>query len=321
MSVLCSLATQTSTIEGGRISWLRDQEVSCMHPHTFYSTLFEHKKHDEIFVIMSFAPEFDDRWLRVIEPCIREDLGFNANRVDYNISGESIVHDILDGIAHSRLVLADITSSPMSDEHGQVWPQRNGNVMWELGVAHVMRVPDEVIVVRSDNDPSIFDLTQFRAFPYDPQDVVGSRRMLTAIATDRIRAVEQSASDHVKRCAALLDYTGWMILSNAAAGEGIDPPVTKTMGQVLGNMSIIPAIARLLDMGALTTSFASLTPEAIQSLGDGPAEKLTKYRIAPFGEAVLRYCAEKMGVLSPEMQPLLQVLAQEQGQPSRSQPS
>src|SRR5262249_37251083 len=154
-------------------------------------TLFEHEKRDEVFVIMSFAPEFDDRWVRVIEPCIREDLGLKANRVDDNKSGESIVKDILDGIAHAKLVLADITSSPMRDHHGHVWPQRNGNVMWELGITHVMRVPDEVVVVRSDNDQSIFDLTQFRAFQYEPLDVLVARRYLAELARDRLRAVEQ----------------------------------------------------------------------------------------------------------------------------------
>jgi len=269
-----------------------------MHPHTFYSTLFDHQKREEIFVIMSFAPEFNDRWSRVIEPCIREDLGLNANRVDYNISGDSIVHDILDGIAHASLVFADITSSAMTDRDGNVWPQRNGNVMWELGIAHVMRVPDEVIVIRSDNDASIFDLTQFRAFSYEPRDVAGSRRMLAAIAQDRIRAVEQAASDHVKRCACSLDLPGWIILSTAGAGQGVTPPVSKTMGQVMGNMATIPAIARLLEMGALSTSFASLTPDVIGMIGDGPAENLMKYQITPFGAAVLRYCLDKMGALT-----------------------
>jgi hypothetical protein len=126
-----------------------------LHPHTFYSTLFSHEKRNEVFVIMSFAREFGDRWRRVIEPAIREDLQLTPNRVDYNLSGESIVHDILDGIAHARLILADITSSIMTDQYGELWPQRNGNVMWELGIAHLMRLPDEVLLVRSDNGWSI----------------------------------------------------------------------------------------------------------------------------------------------------------------------
>ena len=177
-----------------------------MHPHTYYSTLFDFKKSDEVFVIMSFAPEFNRRWERVIQPAITNELNLAANRVDYNDSGESIVHDIMDGIAHLRLVLADITSSPMTDRRGQVWPQRNGNVMWELGIAHVMRLADEVIVVRSDNDPSIFDLTQFRAFPYDPDDdEIEGRRILVSLSRDRLRSVDQMRSDFVRRCAEALD--------------------------------------------------------------------------------------------------------------------
>src|ERR1700733_4122698 len=109
-----------------------------MHPHTFYANLFEHQKRDEVFVIMSFAPEFEPRWRDIIEPCIREDLGLTANRVDYSNSGESVIHDILDGLAHAKVVVADITSTEMFDKRGNKWAQRNGNVMWELGIAHVM---------------------------------------------------------------------------------------------------------------------------------------------------------------------------------------
>ena len=85
-----------------------------MHPHTFYSSLFRFERRDEVFVIMSFAPEFNDRWLNVIEPTIREDISLEPVRVDFSISGESVVHDIIDGIAHSRLFLADITSTTPS---------------------------------------------------------------------------------------------------------------------------------------------------------------------------------------------------------------
>src|SRR5438552_1364827 len=120
-----------------------------MHPHDYYSSLFEPTKRDEVFVIMSFAPEFEERWFRDIAPCLEKDLKLTANCVDYRISGESIVTEILDGIAHARLVLADITSSKMTDSYGIEWPQRNGSVMWELGVAHMMRMPDEVLMIRS----------------------------------------------------------------------------------------------------------------------------------------------------------------------------
>ena len=44
-----------------------------------------------------------------------------------------------------------------------------------------------------------------------------------------------------------------------------------------------------------------------------------KYRITPFGEAILRYCVQQMGVLSPEMQALMEQLAREQAQSSGGQ--
>ncbi|MGD9127196.1 MAG: hypothetical protein PVH19_07430, partial [Planctomycetia bacterium] len=163
-----------------------------MHPNTFYASLFEHDKRDEVFVIMSFASEFNARWENVIRPAIETDLQFTANRVDYNESGESVVHDILDGIAHARIVLADITSVDMFDMNGQKWPQRNGNVMWEVGIAHTMRLPDEVIMVRSDCEESIFDLTQFRAFEYDPSDPPNARNYLCKLIKDRLKSVDQT---------------------------------------------------------------------------------------------------------------------------------
>lgn len=171
-----------------------------MHPNTFYSNLFNQEKRDEVFVIMSFADEFAPTWLNIIEPAIRDGVKLKPNRVDNNESGESIIHDILDGIAHAHLVLADITCSIMRDRSGVIWPQRNGNVMWELGIAHVMRLPDEVVTIRADEEASIFDLTQFRAFPYAPRDAAGSRALIETLCKDRLKQIDQVGSDYVRRC-------------------------------------------------------------------------------------------------------------------------
>ena len=224
-----------------------------MHPHTFYSTLFQHTKRDEVFVIMSFAPDFCARWCEVIEPVIREDLGLVANRVDYNVSGESVVHDIMDGIAHARLVIADITSREMSDDRGCLWPQRNANVMWELGIAHIMRLPDEVLMVRSDREQSIFDLTQFRAFEYDPSDVDAARRLLRRLAEDRLRAIDQSKSDFVRQCTDALDPLSATFLLMRVPTDGRPFVVTPNMR----NAMVVP---RLFELGILRTVKHKVVP-------------------------------------------------------------
>ena len=146
------------------------------------------------------------------------------------MSGESVVKDILDGIAHARLVLADITSSRMTDADGLDWPQRNGNVMWEVGIAHTMRLPDEVLMVRSDNDESIFDLTQFRAFQYDPSNVSQARRLLKALGQDRLKSLDQSKSDYVRRCAEALTSVATKNLLFGVPHDGSRFQVEWTLG-------------------------------------------------------------------------------------------
>jgi hypothetical protein len=279
-----------------------------LHPHTFYATLFNQSKRDEVFVIMSFAPEFDARWQQVILPCIQDDLKLKANRVDYNTSGESVVHDILDGIAHARLIVADITSYRMMDDNGHFWPQRNANVMWELGLVHVMRMPDEVLVVRSDNDPSIFDLTQFRAFQYDPTQIVASRQLLAALAQDRLRSVDQIASDYVKRCADSLDDHTVMVLGIACNNGWVMQPEGKTIAQALGAMPTRSAISRLLEMGALSTEYIKVTAEflARTDLDKATTEQLSRHCVTPLGLALMRHVATRMNLDNPELAPLFE---------------
>ena len=60
----------------------------------------------------------------------------------------------MDGITSSRLFLADVTSIGKRDDV----PIRNGNVMYEIGLAHAVRLPEEVLLFRSDSDRLLFDL-------------------------------------------------------------------------------------------------------------------------------------------------------------------
>lgn len=253
-----------------------------MHPHTFFSTLFEYDKRDEVFVVMSFSSEFNNRWESIILPAIEDDLGFVANRVDYNVSGESVVHDILDGIAHSRLILADITSSHMRDVYNRSWPQRNGNVMWELGIAHAMRLPDEVTIIRSDHDDSIFDLTQFRAFQYDPSDVANAREFLKQLMLDRLRSIDQSKSDHVRRCVDALDPYSTNLLLFHVPEDG--SPTTFKLD--LANSAALP---RLHEMGILRVLSHDLTTSE-----SGKYCLDTKCALTPLGKAVLEVIAKRV---------------------------
>jgi hypothetical protein len=82
-----------------------------MYPREFFDTYWRPNLKNEVFVIMSFAPEFDDVWTQAIRPAVEQDTRKSpfAHRVDATTLAGSIITEILDGIAHARLVFADVS--------------------------------------------------------------------------------------------------------------------------------------------------------------------------------------------------------------------
>ena len=110
---------------------------------------------------MSFAPQYRKRYEEVIEPAIRA-ISIGAQtmepcRVDVSKSGDSILSDINDGIAHSRLILADVSCIGKDSITGASY--RNGNVMYEVGIALACRPPSDVLLVRDDQEKFLFDVS------------------------------------------------------------------------------------------------------------------------------------------------------------------
>jgi len=114
-----------------------------------------------IFVAMSFADRYKARFEEVIEPAINSmelnGVALKADRVDISKSGDSILTDIMEGIAHSQIVLADVSSIGKDAVTGE--PFRNGNVMYEVGLALACRHSSEVLLIRDDNDKFLFDVS------------------------------------------------------------------------------------------------------------------------------------------------------------------
>jgi hypothetical protein len=115
----------------------------------------------QIFVAMSFTKRYQERYDRVIAPAIRQirvnDTRLEPCRVDLSKSGDSILTDILDGIAHSQMVLADVSVIGRNWFTKEVY--RNGNVMYEVGLALACRQPSEVLLIRDDGERFLFDVS------------------------------------------------------------------------------------------------------------------------------------------------------------------
>ena len=113
-------------------------------------------------------------------------------RVDISKSGDSILTDISDGIAHSQLVLADVSSIGRDAITGN--PYRNANVMYEVGIALACRQPSEVLLVRDDHDKFLFDVSTIPHVTLDFTEKEKAIQKLTECMMARIRE-QQYVSD------------------------------------------------------------------------------------------------------------------------------
>lgn len=173
-----------------------------MYPTTYFGLFPAYPRDDRVFVAMSFDGRFRQRFESVIALAIR-DVGFDPYRVDQSVIGDSILVDILHGICNAQLVLGDVTTLFLGPDQS---PVRNANVMYELGIAHATRQPEEVLLFRSDTDRLLFDVAHIRVNPYDPDGNPGAARDLISKAiVDALAVVDKTRSLAVGRAARALD--------------------------------------------------------------------------------------------------------------------
>jgi hypothetical protein len=192
---------------------------------------------------------------------------------------------ILLEISEARLVLADITSIGMLDKRGI----RNGNVMYEVGLAHAVRLPEEVILVRSDKDELLFDVQGIKVHSYEPDDnPQDSQELLCKLMTEALQQVELTKSNAVKETIGKLDFECWHVLSESSV-KPIEHPKMKNMRELMSFGSTrVPAIFRLLDRGLLKLAVEKVTLDRLEKLGNTRGEEVFRYEISEFGKAVLK---------------------------------
>jgi hypothetical protein len=110
----------------------------------------------------------------------------------------------------------------------------------------------------------------------------------------------------VGRAAESLDYPSWDLLSRLQVDQRIKHPEKRTMGQILGNTSFVAAIGRLLDLGAIRTSYLALTPEKYAELQKSTNTPILTYECTEFGKAVFTEGLNRMGMLAPDMVAVLE---------------
>lgn len=218
-----------------------------MHPQAFLKTFWRMELRPQVFVAMSFAPQYDVRYTKVIAPAI-EDITLDgqrlkAFRVDISKTGDSILTDIVDGIAHSQLVLADVSTIGKDAVSGI--PYRNANVLYEVGVALACRLPSEVLLVRDDDDKFLFDLSSIPHKKINFTDVSTAIASLREALLERLRERVHIQDARVQLAVSgLSNYEAAMVKSIAEypLGTAFGRPETGTV-----DFFAINSIPRLLD--------------------------------------------------------------------------
>lgn len=271
-----------------------------MYPLHLFSLFPPFPRENKVFVAMSFEAAFDRRWNDVIAPAIRKitknDVPLEPYRVDTSVISDSILTDIICGISNCEIVFADITTLIKVNEK----PIRNSNVMYEVGLAHAVRLPEEVVLFRSDDDPIIFDMANIRINKYDPDgDPVFAESKIINTIIDALKERDLRKNLAIKKATEALDYACYMVLLAATkTGWIIKHPVIRTMGDVMGNASKVVAINKLLDLGLIRTEYVKYSVEEIRA-GDPnrrPGEEILTYRVTTFGEYVLKNAVKNHGI-------------------------
>lgn len=169
-----------------------------MHPNVFLRTFWRMELKPQVFVAMSFSPRFQSRFDQIIKPAIEgiscNGVALTAYRVDLSKSGDSILTEIMDGVAHSQLVLADVSTAGTDKETGV--PYRNGNVLYEVGVALACRQPSEVLLIRDDHDKFLFDVSTIPHLQIDFSNPIDATKVLQSELIARLK--EQSFVDDAR---------------------------------------------------------------------------------------------------------------------------
>jgi hypothetical protein len=271
-----------------------------MYPQQFWSLFPPFPRTLQVFVAMSFAPEFDARWKQVIEPAIcaiRSDgQELKAYRVDLSNKNDAILLEVLESIGSSLLIFADITAT--GELEGR--PVRNANVMYELGLAHAVRLPNEVIVFRSDKYPLDFDIAGVRVTSYDPTgDIKQAKKDVQTSIINALSGQKATKRASVELALQRMTLPALNALYDAFENGTMPHPAPKTFRDVPSATERSQAIELLLELGMIRATPLQVDETMWGQFRAGKIAAETAmltYCGTAFGRAVLDYVGETSGV-------------------------
>ena len=213
-----------------------------MYPKHYFDLFNPDIKQGLVFIGMSFNPAEQFKWTDIIEPALKK-VNLTGYRVDMNDINDSILVDIMNGIKNSQILIFDISA----DDDGR----RNENVMYELGIAHAIRLPEEVLIIRSDNIHRIhFDISNIRVHKYDASKIEESIESINSITTNMVSSINKNKQLAVDKVISLFDETAASFCYYKANSEviALKDAANAYSLETIENRN---AIRRLLELGML----------------------------------------------------------------------
>lgn len=225
---------------------------------------------------MSFEDEYESRYKNVIEPAIYgikvDGVQLEPKRVDLSKTGDSILTEIMEGISHSQLVLADVSTVGSDSKSSSRY--RNGNVMYEVGLALASRHPSEVLLVRDDKDKFLFDVSTIPHMFIDFTNFDTAKKSLQDELRKRLKEQQYFNDVRIKLAIAQLSSIEFEVLL-----KFLKSPLGKPLGhqhwKYRGEFEL--AVARLIDKGVvkLVGQFKNGNPAySLTPLGNVVAQSL-----------------------------------------------
>lgn len=173
------------------------------------------------FCVMPFGGELQAVYEFVIKPFV-EKIGMKCLRADEIYGSRPIMDDVWRGIQRAEIVIADLTG-------------RNPNVMYELGLCHVLW--KKVILITQKVEDVPFDLKGYRLIPYEPS-IGGAKRLEESLAhtIDALRketAVEGQITAYSQKAPA--SKPGRLVPAPAKK-PGPEPPTTTSADWLRGSV-------------------------------------------------------------------------------------
>ena len=248
-------------------------------------------------VLMPFSSDFSDIYTGFLRPVL-EDNGFVVSRADDIGSRQNILRAVLDGIANSDLIVADMTGA-------------NANVFYEVGIAHGLK--RQVLLFTQDVNEIPFDLKLYQHLEYkrDFAQMDEAKRLL-AEKLESIRlgslTLDNPVTDFLPETetsttpSRLINQEVIRIFSRAAVRYALDSAIEATGAYDWGgNTGCFPVSSRAFDRvwnSLLESGDVELSTVAVLSILDAVIEGTNHERTrlgGRFAPDVLRHIKDHMG--------------------------